>query len=83
MALNRLLKNTRLSQLARCAASLVKSTCFHVCLIPRFLRALHPDIFEQPVKIEFFNKLLKPLNGVSAFSGEHQVANEKIKHFSI
>jgi hypothetical protein len=36
-----------------------QSTCFYVCLIPWLLRALHLDIFEQPVKNRVFQQAIK------------------------
>jgi hypothetical protein len=36
-----------------------QSTYFYVCLIPWLLRALHLDIFEQPVKNRVFQQAIK------------------------
>ena len=44
----------------RCAAILVQSTYEKVRLIPRLLRALHLDIFEQPARNRVFQQSRRP-----------------------
>jgi len=56
--IDRLLKNTHLQRYAH--PSSLQRTCMYASLL-RISRALHLDVFEQPVESSFFNNLLKTL----------------------